>query len=155
EISRDRQQAQNCKQDEAASLDHFVFRAQSRNVKAEHKNEPDRREDAHKNVQMRPRLRNQMHIIPLPRIGILGYVYVIVGEYQTYVRCVSGIAGSLRGDFATPVATAGTVAARSISLTGPPATSSFLIVAPLFISLSSSLACCQWSHNFRSGSQVA
>jgi hypothetical protein len=32
------------------------------NVKTEHEYKPDRREDTHKNVEMRPRLRDHMHV---------------------------------------------------------------------------------------------
>src|SRR5215831_9304414 len=64
QVSRNGQQAQDAKKDEATSLYDLIFRDQTGNVKTEHKNEPDRWEDAYKDVHMRRRLRDQMHISP-------------------------------------------------------------------------------------------
>src|SRR5262249_10508115 len=63
-VSRDRQQAQDGKEDETASLHRLVVGCERGGVKTEHEYEPDRREDAHEKVEMRRRLRDQMHACP-------------------------------------------------------------------------------------------
>jgi hypothetical protein len=63
-VSRDRQQSQDAKEDEAASLHRLIVGGERGGVKTEHEYESDRREDAHDKVEMRRRLRDQMHACP-------------------------------------------------------------------------------------------
>src|SRR5262245_31660872 len=52
-VSWDRQQAQDGKEDEAASLCRLIVGNERGDVKTEHEYEPDRWEDAHEKVEMR------------------------------------------------------------------------------------------------------
>src|SRR5262249_44181190 len=83
DVSRDRQQAQDAKEDEAASLCRRIVGSEGGDVKTEREYEPDRRENAHEKVEMRRRLRNQMHACPR---------HVSAGGYQlVFGRTVSGV----------------------------------------------------------------
>ena len=63
-ISRDGQQAQNAKEEEAASLRRLIVGDERGDVKAEHEYEPDRRKDAHEKMPMRRRLRDADACMP-------------------------------------------------------------------------------------------
>src|SRR5262249_43903517 len=88
EESRYRQQGQDAEKDEATSFDHLIFRAQPSDVKTKHKDEAYRRKDANEDVQMRPGLRDQVHIGPprtlssRPPASSMGRV---VGTFQFFV----------------------------------------------------------------------
>ena len=64
EIGREREQRQADEKDEAGANEALVGGAKSAEIEAEHKQESEGREHAHKYVQMRPRLRNNMHVRP-------------------------------------------------------------------------------------------
>src|SRR5438874_2462790 len=80
-ISRDAQYAQYTEEHEADSLHSLIVDDECDNVKTEHKYQPDRRAHTHENMEMRPRLRDHMHVNP-PLPGSLMIQHAIAGNYQ-------------------------------------------------------------------------
>src|SRR5215813_9813248 len=71
EIGRHAQQAQNDEGEEAGSLHRLVVGCECRHIDAEDEYKSNRGKDADKNVPMRPRLRNKMHLPHHPKRSVI------------------------------------------------------------------------------------